>query len=208
MPVSRERFAQGITPEEFINGMTRNRERFEAQLKEAEQYITDDDRRFFAEHPVSVAALAEDWCPDVIQFLPVVVKLAKQVPQIRLRIFLRDQNLDLADQYLKEGEFRSIPTFIFYDDDWNELGHYIERPEKATQAMARETRRFAQENAHLEGINRAYQNMPEATRRLVHEHSNEFRWSQTADWYRYFLDDLKQLLAANWVAERSSQIAS
>lgn len=47
---------------------------------------------------------------------------------MELRIFARDQNLDIMDQYLNQGQYRSIPVFVFLDHDLNELGHWIERP--------------------------------------------------------------------------------
>jgi hypothetical protein len=35
--------------------------------------------------------------------------------------------------YRKDGLYHSIPVFVFYDKDFNELGHWIERPAIATQ---------------------------------------------------------------------------
>jgi hypothetical protein len=193
MPISRERFEQGLTAEQFIERMEVNKERFVDNVKA--NTFSFDDRQFFNDHPVSIAALGEDWCTDVIQFLPVVIKLAEEVPAVTLRIFERDENLDLMDQYLKEGSFRSIPTFVVYDGDWNELGHYNERPESVTKKMADETLRFARENPQLEGANRSYENMPDETRQAVRANSARFRWDSMEAWNRIFLDELKALVA-------------
>lgn len=195
MPISQDRFAEGLTAQQFIDQMTKNRERFEQNLMETTAIITEDDRAFFAEHPVSIAAIAEDWCTDVIQFLPPVIKLAEAC-DLPLRVFLRDQNHDLIDQYLKQGEFRSIPVFVLYDADWNELGHFIERPASVTQEMAKESRRFALDNGHLEGVNRSYENMPDETRTLVRENSARFRWDNMLAWNRTFIDEIKSIAAS------------
>lgn len=195
MPISQDRFAEGLTAQQFIDQMTKNRERFEQNLMETTAIITEDDRAFFAEHPVSIAAIAEDWCTDVIQFLPPVIKLAEAC-DLTLRVFLRDQNHDLIDQYLKQGEFRSIPVFVLYDADWNELGHFIERPASVTQEMAKESRRFALDNGHLEGVNRSYENMPDETRTLVRENSARFRWDNMLAWNRTFIDEIKSIAAS------------
>ncbi len=192
MPISQERFAEGLTAQQFVDQMTRNRERFEQNLEETTAIFADEDRAFFSEQPVSIAAIAEDWCTDVIQFLPPVIKLSEAYG-LPLRIFLRDQNHDLIDQYLKQGEFRSIPVFVLYDADWNELGYFCERPEAVTQEMAKESRRFALENSHLEGVNRTYDNMPDETRTLIRENSANFRWGNMLDWNRIFLNDLKNI---------------
>ncbi|HZW33201.1 MAG TPA: thioredoxin family protein, partial [Isosphaeraceae bacterium] len=84
-----------------------------------------------------VLVLAEDWCGDVIANLPILGKLAEASGKLNLRIFLRDQNLDLMDQYLNQGKFRSIPVFVFFDDDFNEIGRFIERPASVTELRAR-----------------------------------------------------------------------
>ncbi len=194
MPISQDRFAEGLTAQQFIDQMTKNRERFEQNLTETTAIFTDEDRAFFAEHPLSIAAIGEDWCTDVIQFLPAAIKLAEEY-DLPLRVFLRDQNHDLIDQYLKQGEFRSIPVFVLYDANWNELGHFIERPATVTQEMAKESRRFALENSHLEGVNRSYENMPDETRTIIRENSSRFRWDNMLDWNRAFLDDIKSIAA-------------
>jgi hypothetical protein len=194
MPISRERFAQGLTADAFIAQMTRNREQFETNIEAAAALINDDDRAVFQARPVSIAAIAEDWCTDVIQFLPPIIALARQIPDLHLRIFLRDQNLDIMDQYLNQGEYRSIPTFVFYDAQWKELGHYIERPAQVTQEMAQETRRFAAEHPELEGATRSYQNMPDETRKLVSQNSARYRWAHMLEWDRIFLDEVRALV--------------
>lgn len=200
MPISRERFATGLTAQEFLDSIELNKEKFLENI--AAVRLTEDDLRFFNEHPVSIAALAEDWCTDVVHFLPVVIKLAEQCPAVTLRIFKRDENLDIMDQYLNRGEFRSIPTFIVYDPDWNELGFYSERPEAATKAMAAESTRFARENPHLEGVNRSYDKMPDETRQAVRANSARFRWANMHEWNRIFLDELKALVAGGVAAAR------
>ncbi len=136
MPVTKEQFAQGLTYEAYKAQMTRNRERFDET--EAAVALSGDDFNFFQQlsQPLHVLVLAEDWCGDVIANLPVLGRLAQESPQIDLRIFLRDQHLDLMDQYLKEGQFRSIPVFVLFDADFNELGHWIERPRKMTALQA------------------------------------------------------------------------
>src|SRR5215207_1206367 len=136
MPVTRERFAQGMTYEEYKAQMTRNRDRFDANEQAVE--LRSDDIAFFADldGPLHVLVLAEDWCGDVISNLPVLGRLAAESGTLDIRVFLRDQNLDLIDQYLKDGQYRSIPVFVFFDADFQELGHWIERPARLTELQS------------------------------------------------------------------------
>lgn len=198
MTISREQFASGISIDEFVERMEVNKEKF---LENIEAFdVTDEDRAFFAANPVSIAAFGEDWCTDVIQFLPVVAKLAREVPSVKLSVYERDEHLELMEPYYKEGKYHSIPVFVVYDADWNELGHFIERPAAVTAQMATETRRFAQENAHLEGINRSYENMPDETRQAVRANSASFRWGNMDAWNRTFVDELKAIVASGATA--------
>lgn len=139
MTVSRERFEQGLTYEAFRAQMTRNQDRFDETERTVQ--LKDADVAFFRglPQPVNVLVLAEDWCGDVIANLPVLGRLAQESGKLNVRIFLRDQNLDIMDQYLKDGQFRSIPVFVLFDADFRELGYWIERPAKMT-ALVQEVR--------------------------------------------------------------------
>jgi len=61
--------------------------------------------------------------------------LTEGVPGIEMRVFLRDKNPDLMDQYLNQGIYRSIPVFAFFDEQMNEVARFIERPPKVTEQI-------------------------------------------------------------------------
>lgn len=71
--------------------------------------------------------LAESWCGDASQNLPVMAKIAETNPNINLRVVLRDDNPDLMNQYLTNGG-KSIPKLICIDENFNELGTWGPRP--------------------------------------------------------------------------------
>jgi len=71
--------------------------------------------------------IAEDWCGDASNTVPVVAKLADAVPGLELRVILRDANPEVMDQYLTNGS-RSIPVIIALDEKHRELGHWGPRP--------------------------------------------------------------------------------
>lgn len=135
MAVTKEQFEQGLTYEDYKASMTRNRERFDANEQTVE--FDSGDLAFFAGLPerLNVLVLAEDWCGDVIANLPVLGRLAAESGKLNLRVFPRDQHLDIMAQYLKNGEFQSIPVFAFFDAEFNELGHWIERPARMSELM-------------------------------------------------------------------------
>jgi hypothetical protein len=136
MAVTRERFEQGTTYDEFKAGMTRNQEQLEANERQVEVDPADMAAFRNLPHPLNVLVLAEDWCPDVVDNLPILGRIAKESGKLNVRVFLRDQNLDLMDQYLNRGEFRSIPTFVFFDEQFHEVGRFNERPDTVTERRA------------------------------------------------------------------------
>lgn len=164
MAVTRERFEQGLTYDQFKAQMTRNQERFAAN--ERAFVLSDEDRAAFASlaKPLDVLVLAEDWCGDVIDNLPILGRLATETGKLNLRIFLRDQNADLMDQYLNHGEFRSIPVFAVFDEHFNELGRFIERPESVTARRATQRRAIVAQHPEFGSPDTPISQLPEDLR--------------------------------------------
>jgi len=76
--------------------------------------------------------LTEAWCGDAAQSIPIINKMAEVNENIELRLILRDQNLELMDQFLYNGKSRSIPKLICIDKETLEvLGHWGPRPQEA-----------------------------------------------------------------------------
>jgi hypothetical protein len=71
--------------------------------------------------------LAEDWCGDASNTIPIVAKLADRLPGLELRMLRRDENPEVMDRYLTNGS-RSIPIVIALDEDYREVGHWGPRP--------------------------------------------------------------------------------
>lgn len=125
-----ERFAQGCTWSQYLAVIKANKERFEQYYNDFR--VKPEEVEFFKKYdakkgPVKIVAIGEDWCPDVVRGIPVGARLA-EAAGMELRIFPRDQNMDLMNEYLWRHEYLSIPVFAFFDKDWKELGHWIERP--------------------------------------------------------------------------------
>jgi hypothetical protein len=137
MTIDRARFDKGLTYDAYKEQMTRNRDRVEENERRVD--LSKDDLAAFRALPraVKVVVLAEDWCGDVVANLPVLGRLAKDSGKLDVRIFLRDQNDDIMQRYLNKGQFKSIPVFVFFDEEFRELGHWIERPASVTEIRAK-----------------------------------------------------------------------
>jgi len=142
MTLDQARWDKGITYDAFKAAMTRNQERFAEN--EGRVALDPETVRTFKSlpKPLRVLALAEDWCGDVVANLPILGRLAKEVPTLDVRIFYRDQNLDLMERWLNQGKYQSIPVFVFFDENFRELGHWIERPASVTERRAAERKKI------------------------------------------------------------------
>jgi hypothetical protein len=75
--------------------------------------------------------ITEAWCGDAAQNLPVIHKIAESCNKVELILLLRDENLEVMDQFLTNGG-RSIPKLIVTNAETNSvLGDWGPRPENA-----------------------------------------------------------------------------
>lgn len=135
--VTPERFAQGLDSfSAWMDAIGQNKETFQRHYDEWEPDQADVDavKTHVQAHGVKALVLGEDWCPDVWRGLPVAAKLG-ELTGMEVRFFPRDENKDIMAEFLKDGEFESIPTIVFYDRDHNYLGHWIERSDQANSEM-------------------------------------------------------------------------
>jgi len=164
MKIDRARFDQGLTYEGFKGQMTRNLDRLEEN--ERRVVFGTDDLTAFRDlpRPVKVLVLAEDWCGDVVANLPVLGRLARDSGKLDVRIFLRDQNDDIMERYLNKGQFKSIPVFVIFDEDFRELGHWIERPASVTEIRAKRRREIFAAHPEFGSADAPVDQLPEDVR--------------------------------------------
>ena len=187
--VTPERFASGMTYEEWMQKIDQNQKRFEENYEETS--ISEDDARALRalvekpNGPAKCLALGEAWCPDVFRGFPVIARIA-EVSGMELRTFLRDENNDIIAEFLKGGEHESIPVFVFYDRDHNYIAHWIERPAQANEEMP-ELRKLTAplQNADIS---------PEERKKLIKAYI-DFRHGPTwAGWRDATVRELRELL--------------
>lgn len=85
--------------------------------------------------PQTWLVLTEGWCGDAAQNLPVIHKIAEENPNINLKLVLRDENIELMDEFLTNGG-RAIPKLIALDKENEVISTWGPRPTTATQMVA------------------------------------------------------------------------
>ncbi|WP_417898048.1 thioredoxin family protein [Bacillus haimaensis] len=111
-------FDSALTYGQYAEGMTVNKEEMEAIFNE---FSLDEEKvEFVKGRQLRVIVLTEDWCGDALLNNPILMKIA-DAALMDVRFILRDQNLELMDQYLTNGTARSIPIFIFINQEGEEV---------------------------------------------------------------------------------------
>ncbi len=151
--VTRERFLQGMTLQQYLDQMGTNKDKFVQFLGEIK--IAPEDKQALAKlgKKLNVLVITEDWCGDALYNVPVIAKMVEGNSNIEMRIFLRDKNPDLMDQYLNQGLYRSIPVFAFFDENMHEVARFIERPAAQTEEIEKkmlEVRRALRAERYLD----------------------------------------------------------
>ena len=137
MKTLNEWFNQGMTATDYIASMQVNKENtmkvYNSCELEAEQKAYLHGLQSLE---LRALILTADWCGDAMVNLPVFMRIANEA-LIDGRYFIRDENLELMDQYLKNGKARSIPIIVFIDKEGNEVAKWGPRAPEAQQLADR-----------------------------------------------------------------------
>lgn len=80
--------------------------------------------------------IAEGWCGDAAQILPILNKMVLESDKIKMKIIFRDSNDDLMNQYLTNGA-RAIPKILIIDKESGKVcNHWGPRPKGAVDLIA------------------------------------------------------------------------
>lgn len=174
----------GISPEQFIEGMTKNKETFIDWMQKFE-WPSEDDREFFESlqnrDDLRCLILMADWCGDVVRNIPVVFR-ALENSGIPIDVLIMEEHLETMDQFLIMGG-RSIPVVIIADTGGAVLGQWGPRPTHVQEAMVA----FKQANPDREAPD--YQDNLAATRQEIMR-----RYGEGTGYQAHIVRELRELL--------------
>ena len=100
--------------------------------------------------------LTEGWCGDAAQNIPAIEKVAAASDLIETRYILRDENLELMDEFLTEGA-RSIPKLIALDAETHDvLFTWGARPQAAQSLFKKRKTEGVEKSVITEELQRWY----------------------------------------------------
>lgn len=117
--------------DDYIENMTVNKDNVLSIYNAFTPPSTDDRIGQLKDRPYSkVLVVSEDWCGDAMMNLPILKHISESL-QLEVRVFHRDEDTDLIDQYLTNGTARSIPIFIFMNDQFEQVSVWGPRAREA-----------------------------------------------------------------------------
>ena len=136
--VTPDRFQQGFSYSAYIDQIKVNKARFEG-FYENFKPTPEDAAALKAlagkpNGPAKMLVIGEDWCGDVIRGMPVLARIC-EAAGLEMSIFPRDENHDIMNEFLKNGQWMSIPVAVFYTAAHQYICHWIERPASAEREM-------------------------------------------------------------------------
>ncbi|GIP35429.1 thioredoxin family protein [Paenibacillus sp. J2TS4] len=130
-----DKFGKGITPQQFIDGMEKNKDKF-TDWSEQFAWRNEEDKQFFqslrSREDVRCLILMAEWCGDVVRNVPVVFR-AMEESGIPVEVLIMEQHMETMDEFLTMGG-RAVPIVIFADNNGAVLGQWGPRP-KHVQAI-------------------------------------------------------------------------
>ncbi len=176
---------KGLSPNQFIEGMTKNRETFESWLNRFEWHTSELEEFYDSlnnRDDLRCMIIAADWCGDVVRNVPVVFK-AMEKAGIPTEVLIMEENLDLMDQHLTMGG-RAIPVVLFIDTGGHLLGKWGARPKYVQEVMTA----FKTENTDREAPD--YQEKLNAARQEIGR-----RYGEDNAYQKVILEEIRDILS-------------
>lgn len=140
-------FQKGLTFDEYLHSMNVYKEETLYILNEFE--LTEEEQQqaeMLQQHKLKAIVLTMDWCGDAMLNIPILLNIAATA-HIDVRFLLRDDHLELMDQYLTNGTSRSIPIFIFIDEQGNEWAVWGPRAASIQKLVSEEQAKLPNKDA-------------------------------------------------------------
>lgn len=132
----KEYIGKGISPRQFIAGMTRNQEKFQGWYDQF-AWVDDRDRDFFqalsGKTGLRCLIIAADWCGDVVRNVPAVLRVVEEA-DIPTELFVMEEHLEFMDDFLTMGG-RSIPVVLFVNSEGDIQAKWGPRPRHVQEVM-------------------------------------------------------------------------
>ncbi len=200
MELTAEKFAQGMTTEQYIESIKVNKDPFIQIHAGTEIPAAVLDYFNGLAEPVRLAVFTSDWCGDAMSTTPAVLRLADASDNIQLSIFNRDDELELTNSFLPEHRAGTVPVFVALDAEMGQLARFIETARSLVPAIDAMDAMVAQAAASVSDEAEG--------RREARGRRTAYRVNKAKEWGAVILGEFQQVVADGMAlpaAERPSE---
>lgn len=161
MALTEDKFNQGMSTQEYIDQIKVNKQPF-VDIFQALDVPAKAKAQFdgLAE-PLRLAVFTADWCGDAVSTTPTILRMAESTPKLAVKVFIRDEELELTNSFLPENRAGTVPVFVVLDSSMKEIARFVETANELVPAIdamddivAREVAGESEENRRTAGRGR------------------------------------------------------
>ena len=184
MTLTAEKFSQGMTTQQYMEYIKVNKQPF-LDIYAATD-VPAEIQGFFNNltQPLNLVVFTSDWCGDAMSTTPAILRLADSSENLKLEVFSRDDELDLANSFLPENRAGTTPVFVVFDSEMREVSRFVETARSLVPQIDAMDEMIAQEVAD-EGDN---------ARAAGRGKRTAFRVNHAKEWSAVILNEFKQLV--------------
>ena len=188
MAISRDKFEQGMTTQEYIDYIKVNKQPFIDIYDGVE--VPQETRAFFdgLAEPLNLAVFTSDWCGDAMSTTPAILKLADATDKLNLQVFSRDDELEITNSFLPENRAGTVPVFVTFDAEMGEISRFIETARSLVPQIDAMDETIAQEVA-AEGVT------GDEVRAAGRGKRTAFRVGKAREWGNVILREFQEVVA-------------
>jgi hypothetical protein len=196
MELTAEGFEQGMSTQEYFGRIKVNKEAILEVYDAVEP--PQDDRAFFdgLPQPLRLAVFTEAWCGDALTSTPTILRLAEATDGLDVRIFERDQHLELANSFLPEHRHGTLPLFIVYDAQMREVSRFIETAGELVPAVNSMEEEIRRAKVAASEIDKPLRDMSEPSQSAFRMGRTAYRVAHAREWGQVVADAFTALVRA------------
>ncbi|MHA2305631.1 MAG: thioredoxin family protein, partial [Candidatus Hodarchaeales archaeon] len=130
-------FENGISYKKYIKEDDKHKERMNNSWSACQMAVQKLDQEQISQmnEKLHVLCIAENWCGDCANGVPVIATLADMNPNWDFRVVSRDAFRNEFETFYTTAGRMKIPVIIFADEDGDEIMRWIERPTRSYQLL-------------------------------------------------------------------------
>ncbi len=135
MALTEDKFNQGMSTQEYIDQIKVNKQPF-LDIFQALDVPAEAKAQFdgLAE-PLRLAVFTADWCGDAVSTTPIILRMAESTSKLSVKVFNRDDELDLTNSFLPENRAGTVPVFVVLDSSMKEIARFVETANELVPAI-------------------------------------------------------------------------